>query len=105
MTVQAPVPRDLGERLGDGATIDLMQLLETERIEWSNHVLEIAADRFDRRLTEEVSRVKVELHAGLADIRREIATGPVEHLRWSCLFWIRQVAVIAWLLSHLFRFA
>ena len=103
MHVQGPVPPALRERLGDKATIDLMELLETERIEGSHDVLNIAADRFDRRLTEQVSGVRVELHAGLADIRREIATGRVEHLKWSFIFWIGQVAVIVGLLSYMFR--
>ena len=105
MNVQGPVPPVLRERLGDIATIDLMELLETERVEWSNHVLDIAADRFDRRLTEQVSGVRVELHAGLADIRQEIAAGRVEFLKWSFLFWIGQVAVIAGLLAFMFRLA
>ena len=68
-----------------------------------------ATDRFERRLTVEIGLLRQEfsaaLHDGLGAIRAEIATGRVEILRWSFLFWIGQLAAIAGLLAFMFRFA
>ena len=108
------LPLELRERLGDEAALGLLELLESERDEWSDRVLSVAADRFERRLAEQVSGVRVEisavrtdivreLHAGLGSIRQELANARVETLRWSFLFWVGQVAAMAGLFALMFR--
>jgi hypothetical protein len=83
------VPSELRERLGDEGALGLLALFESERADWSERVLSIAADRFERRLSEEISGVRVELsavradivrelHAGLGSVRQELATARVE---------------------------
>lgn len=66
-----------------------------------------AADRFERRLTEEMSGLRLEfregLHEGLTAVRREVATTRIEMLRWSFLFWVGQVAAMAGLLAFMLR--
>jgi len=39
---------------------------------WSEHVLSIAAERFERRLAQEIAGLRVEMHAGFASIRQEM---------------------------------
>jgi hypothetical protein len=79
---------ELRERLGEEASLGLLDLLESERAEWSERVLSVAADRFERRLAEEIAGVRVELsavrtdivrelHEGLRSIRHELATSRV----------------------------
>ena len=115
------VPVPLRAKLVDDATIGLVELLDAERQDWSQQVLSVAADRFERRLTEECSALRLEfrqaLHDGLtavrqevasvrqelASVRQEITNGRVEWLRWSFVFWIGQVAAIAALLSFMLR--
>ena len=101
------VPSVLRTRLGDDGTFGLIELLDTDRKEWSEQVLSIAADRFERRLAEEISALRVEiregLHAGLTSVRQEIATTRVEMLKWSFLFWIGEISVIAGLLAFMLR--
>ena len=65
------------DRLGPEATFGLIEVLESERAE----VIQMAADRFDRRLTLEVSSLRLELHDGLAAVRQEVATTRVELLK------------------------
>jgi hypothetical protein len=83
------LPPELRERLGDEAALGLLALLESERAEWSERVLRVAADRFERRLAEQIAGVRVELsavradivrelHEGLGSIRQELATVRVE---------------------------
>jgi len=99
------VPAAVRTRLGDDATFGLIELLDSDRREWSEHVLSVAADRFERRLTEEISDFREEIREGLRDgltsVRQEIATTRVEMLRWSFLFWIGQVAAMAGLLAYM----
>ena len=70
-------------------------------------MLSAAADRFERRLTEEISALRVEvargLHDGLLSVRQELATTRVEMLKWSFLFWLGQVAAMAGLLGFTLR--
>jgi hypothetical protein len=101
------VPAAFRNRLGDDATFGLIELLDTERKDWSEQVLNVAADRFERRLTEGTSSLRVELrevlHDGLLSVRQELATTRVEMLKWSFLFWAGQVAAMAGLLAFMLR--
>ena len=81
-------------------------------------MLSVAADKFERRLNEEISAfraeirtalhdgltaVRQEIHANTSSLRAEMATSRVEMLKWSFLFWIGQVAVMAGLLAYMLR--
>ena len=99
----------LRERIGGNATDELLDLFETTKTAWTEHVLTIAEARFERRLTEEISAMRValtgELHRSLAEIRqefgRELASVRVDLIRWSFVFWIGQVATFAALLAYM----
>jgi regulation of enolase protein 1 (concanavalin A-like superfamily) len=101
------MPAALRARLGDEATFGLIELFDSERKDWSEHVLSVATDRFERRLTDEISALRVEvrdaLHDGLSSVRQELATTRVEMLKWSFLFWVGQVAAMAGLLAFMLR--
>ncbi|MBI3490391.1 MAG: hypothetical protein HY047_01115 [Acidobacteria bacterium] len=100
-------PAALRKVLGDDATFGLIELLDAERKDWSDQVLSVATDRFERRLTEEVSALRLdlsrELHEGLSFVRQEIATTRVDMLKWSFVFWIGQVAAMAALMAFMLR--
>ena len=101
------VPVALQDRLGPEATFGLIEMFDSEMEREREQVLSVAADRFERRLTEEISTLRVEvgreLHEGLAGIRQELSAARVEMLKWSFLFWIGQVAAMAGLLSYMLR--
>ena len=97
------VPVALRARLGDDATFGLIEFFDSEQKDWSDQVLTAAADRFERRLSEEISTLRVELHDGLLSVRQELATTRVEMLKWSFLFWLGQVAAMAGLLGFMLR--
>jgi hypothetical protein len=59
-------------------------------------VLNVAAERFERRLTEEVSGLRV-------DIVRELHGIRVDLFKWSFLFWIGQVAAVVGVLTFMLR--
>jgi hypothetical protein len=101
------IPAALRGRLEDDATFGLVELLDSERKDWSEHVLSVASDRFERRLAQELGAFRTEistaLNDGLAGIRQETATARLEMLKWSFVFWIGQVAAIAGLLAFIKR--
>jgi len=74
---------------------------------WAEHVLSIAAERFERRLAEEVSGVRVdlmrEMHNGFTAIRREMSDLRADLLKWSLLFWVGQFAAFTAVLSYMLR--
>ena len=89
-------PAALRERLGHEGTIGLYEVFETEAVAWSERVLNLAAERFERRLAEEIARLRVA-------VVQEIHAGRVEIFKWSFLFWIGQLAATAALLGFMFR--
>lgn len=56
---------------------------------WAEHVLSIAAQRFERRLAEA--------------IRQEMANQRAELLKWSLIFWIGQFAAFTAVRSFMLR--
>jgi len=99
------VPGRLAVRLGDEATLGLLDLLDHEQARWSDQMLNIAAERFERRLSQEVAALRVtltrELHEGLSAVHREVATARADLFKWSFLFWVGQVAAVASLLAFM----
>ena len=123
--MRAQVSRVLREQLGDEPTEALVAFVGAAGEEWKLDVLSLAAERFERRLAEEMAMLRVEMAAmgaairgELADqgaairsemaamgaaIRAEMASGRVELLKWCFLFWIGQVAAMAALLAFMLR--
>ena len=109
MTVRR-VPAALRNKLGDVASEWLVEWLDEQRQDWSDQVLNAAAERFERRLTDEIHAVRIDLaqlesriRSELAIVRQEVAGVRVEFLKWSVLFWVGQVAAVAGLLAFMLR--
>jgi hypothetical protein len=72
---------------------------------WAEHVLSIAAERFERRLAEEISMLRVdmirEVHGGIAAVRRDMSDLRADLLKWSLLFWVSQFAAFTAVLSYM----
>ena len=71
----ARVPRGLAERLGEDGTQGLITLLASTRTEWTDDVLAIAVDRFERRVGIEVSSLRVDLTREIATLRQDMTKG------------------------------
>ncbi len=102
------------ERLGEEATNGLVDWMQSRQDVWSDDVLSTASERFERRLTESLSGLRVEMHEGFGGLRQEIAESlaavrqeltdvGVEILKWSFLFWVGQLAAMAGLLAFMLR--
>ncbi|MBI1876207.1 MAG: hypothetical protein HYS05_20260 [Acidobacteria bacterium] len=74
MAMQASqVPAPLRERLGPDATSGLLDLLQDARDEWRSDVVSLCTERFERRLVEETSKLRVEMAQGFGQLRAEMA--------------------------------
>jgi hypothetical protein len=120
------VPASLQDRLGQEATAGLVELLTDARKEWTAEVIGMIGDRFERRLTEETSKVRVEMAGlrgdlrqemaalrgdlrqemteGFASLRQALADQRFEILKWAFLFWVGQFFAVAGLVAVLIRF-
>ena len=119
------VPAALHARLGPEATGGLLQLLHRAHLEGRNDVIAACTERFERRLVEETSGLRVQLSqvessirqdmaamrsslgqdiANMgSDLRAEIASGRVDLFKWCFLFWVGQVLAIGGLLAVMLR--
>lgn len=70
------VPPALRMRLGDDASEALVDMVHAAGSDWRNEVWQRAVERFERRISEENARTRVEI------------------LRWSFAMWITQMTAI-----------
>ena len=78
------VPGPLRRALGNEPSEGLLQMF--------GQYHELATERFERRLGEEMSKLRLEMAALKFDL-----------LKWSFLFWVGQIAVMTGILSLLLR--
>lgn len=71
--------------------------------DWADHVLSIAAERFERRLAGEISAVRIEIANLRADLRADMANLRADMLKWSLLFWVGQFAALTAAMSYMLR--
>ena len=90
------VPAALRERLGHEATIGLLEFTDAEQTAWSDRMLSVSVERFERRLAEELGSLRVALV-------REIHDGRVETIKWSFIFWAGQMTAFVGLVAYVFR--
>ncbi len=91
MRAQAALPA-LRSRVGNDGLLELHGLLESAQRDWKEDVLETACERFERRLSEEVGSLRVEMaqmHGSL--------------LRWMFVFWIGQLMTTLTVVAMILR--
>ena len=63
-----------------------------------------AGEKFERRMTEETCGLRVEMHQGFADVRREIAQSRVEILKWMIMLWVGHLSAMVGMFAVMLRF-
>ncbi len=79
------IPKILTERLTDEGARALADMFKEVETSAHQNILQSAEDRFERRLTEEISQLRMEL-------RVEIQTTRADLIKWMFIFWIGQAA-------------
>jgi hypothetical protein len=78
------VPAPLRNRLGEDASEGMVQMFAAYR--------EFSTDHFERRLTETVGGLRLEMHQGIAAIRQDMSRMETRFLRWTLGIWMAQLA-------------
>jgi hypothetical protein len=93
------VPTGLRGRLGEPASAALAEMMYGAMQRAVDVAVERATDRFERRLAEELAKLRVEMAAMRVDVRSDLNGLRAELLKWSFLFWTGQVVAIAGLMA------
>jgi hypothetical protein len=86
------VPPGLAMRLGQDGARELVEVLGAEQRTWSEQVLTVVTERFERRLIDETAKLRVEL-----------ARDRFEVVKWMFLFWLGQIAAMSAIMSFMLR--
>jgi hypothetical protein len=100
----------LVEKLGEPASAELIEILDARQQALTEAAMTQCGERFERRLIEETSKLRLEtsqlrgdMREGFADLRRDIAAERFELLKWACAFWVGQLAAVAGIVAALLR--
>ena len=84
----------LRTKVGDDGFLELVEMLDSGGNRWKKDVLEIVTDRFERRLTEEIGAVRLEIAAVRTAIAAENAALRVSLIRWMFGFFVAQLGMM-----------
>lgn len=105
------------ERLGEPAAAALTEVLVAHGQASTEAAMTQCGERFERRLIEEASKLRLEttqlrgemregfadLRREMADTRREMSDGRFELLKWAFAFWVGQLAAVSAIVGLLLR--
>jgi len=119
------VGKPLREKLGDEAVDSLIELINQSLSEQKNDVLQFVEEKFERRLSEEISglevrlsekisRVETDLSEKISRVETDISEKITEQgkrsaeykadlIKWMFIFWVGQVGVILGILFAFFK--
>ena len=73
--------------------------------EWKEDVLETACERFERRLSEDLGDVRLEMANLRVDMTQQMARMQTGLLRWMFVFWIGQLMATIGVVATMLRVA
>jgi len=101
------VERPLRESIGNEAVDSLIRLINHSQADQKRDILEIVEEKFEHRLSEEISNLKVTLLEKINEVDtrlfKEMTKNKSDLIKWMFLFWAGQVAVILGILFAFFK--
>ena len=119
------VGKPLREKLGDEAVDSLIELINQSLSEQKNDVLQFVEEKFERRLSEEISglevrlsekisrvetdlsekisRVEIDISEKITEQGKRSAEYKADLIKWMFIFWVGQVGVILGILFAFFK--
>jgi len=95
------IPKVLRERLTDEGVDEFIAILNEIEEGARKDSLVIAEERFERRLSEEASKLDKRITEEVSKLRVEMASFKTEIIKWMFIFWVGQLVVIAGLIKWL----
>lgn len=93
------IPEPLREKLGPEAAQALVELLNRTGQGMRDDVVTLAAERFERRLAEEMTQ----LTRAMAELETRLAHRMGDQIRWMFAFWVTQIGAVLGILFAFFR--
>jgi len=92
------IPKVIREKLGDDGSEAITKLLNEIEEGIKRDSIAIVEEKFERRLSEELGKLRVEIAEIKTDLQREIAETKTFLFRWMFIFWVGQIGVLAGIL-------
>ncbi len=87
------IPKVLREKLGEDGADALLDLINAAGEDIKNDVIKLSEEKFEKRLTEEISKLRVEMSKMYANL-----------IKWMFIFWVGQIGVITAILFAFLKF-
>jgi hypothetical protein len=97
------VPKPLRERLGEEGAEALVQLINQATEVGKGDVVAVVEEKFERRLTEEASKLRAEIGHLRGEMIERIESVRSELIKWMFVFWVGQIGAIVGILFAFFR--
>ena len=108
------VKKPLREKLGDDGAEALVELINEAQKETQNNVIKFVEEKFEKRLSEELAKVRIELTERIEGVRTELKSEiealktndekvKSELIKWMFIFWVGQIGAILGILFAFFK--
>ncbi len=106
------IPKVLREKLGEDGADALIELINQANEKVKEDVIEISAEKFERRLVEEISKLRAEditkldkrITEEVSKLRIDMSKMYANLIKWMFIFWVGQIGVITAILFAFFKF-
>lgn len=97
------VPKPLRDKLGDEGSDALIDILNKTQVNQKNDIIEVVGEKFERRLSEEISGVNQRIEQLRTELKEDNANSRADIIKWMFIFWMGQVVTIPGGLALLLR--
>jgi len=97
------VKKPLREKLGDDGAEALVELINEAQKETQNNVIKFVEEKFEKRLSEELAKVRVEIAEVKTELIERIEKKHSDTIKWMFIFWVGQIGAILGILFAFFK--
>ena len=97
------IPRVVRQKLGDDVVDSFVELLNKSNEKQKEDVLVFVEDKFERRLSEEMSKVNQKISEEISKVNQKISETKADIIKWMFVFWAGQIGVILGILFAFFK--
>ena len=81
----------------------LIELINEAQKETQNNVIKFVEEKFEKRLSEELAKVKVEIAEVKTELIERIEKKHSDTVKWMFIFWVGQIGAILGILFAFFK--
>ena len=97
------IPPVLRDKLGNEGVEAFTEIIKEIDLEARKEAITITEERFERRLAEEIGKVRIEIAETRAELKTEMERNRSETLKWMFIFWVGQIAVLSGIIFAMFK--